>query len=106
VRLLQGAHVVTTSVLGHTVCTYGIKMTEDQAFENLKAILLSVPDLKLRVPVASLQMNQVLRRDLGFDSIVLFSVLMELETQFPHITEEEAAKWITLHDCVKSMVRV
>ncbi|HVK61276.1 MAG TPA: acyl carrier protein [Bdellovibrionales bacterium] len=80
-------------------------MSETEAFENLKSILSAVPDIKLRLPVSELRLDHSLKRDLGFDSIVLFSVFMELEGAFPHITEAEAAQWQTIGDCVQSMVR-
>ncbi|MES2856343.1 MAG: phosphopantetheine-binding protein [Bdellovibrionota bacterium] len=80
------------------------QLTEAKAFENLKSIMSSISDLKLRIPVSSITLEHVLRKDLGFDSIVLFSVLMELEASYPHITEEIASKWLTIDDCVKSMV--
>lgn len=78
-------------------------MTQDEAFNLLRNTLKSVPDLRLRQPVDTLQLTQRFRQDLGFDSLALISLLVELQDHFPKLSETDAAKWKTLGDCVESM---
>ncbi len=77
----------------------------DEAFNLLRKILSSVPDLRLRHPVDSLQSTHRFRQDLGFDSLAIISLLIELQDHFPQLTEMDAAKWKTLGDCVESIAK-
>jgi acyl carrier protein len=80
-------------------------MTQDEAFQLLRQIFKSTPDLRLRQPIDSLQTTHRFKQDLGFDSLAVISLLIELQDRFPHLTEADAAKWKTLGDCLESLVK-
>lgn len=78
-------------------------MTQDQALQIILDTLKRTPDLKTKIPIEKLTAQTLIRKEMGFDSIALASFFYELQENYPKLTEQSAAKWLTLGDCAKTL---
>jgi acyl carrier protein len=71
--------------------------------EILYEVLKNTEDINLMTPLEKISLDHRLKADLGMDSIQTVSVLYELETTYPHLTEQMIPLWKTIRDVLQSM---
>ena len=71
--------------------------------ELIKNILISNPDLKPKIEIASIVESTRFREDLGFDSLAMACLFYELAQTYSHLDESEIIKWETVADCIKHL---
>lgn len=81
-------------------------MTKNQAFQVILDILRSTSDLRCKVSIEKLNLDNHFQNDLGFDSLAMAAFFYELQDRYPTLTEESASHWRTLGDCADTMAKI
>jgi acyl carrier protein len=71
--------------------------------KDIQDILMTVSDLKPKLPIENLIETTRFQQDMGFDSLAMASFFYELEEKYPNLTELDVRNWKTIEDCLKSI---
>ncbi len=75
-----------------------------EVFKQLLNILNSSEDLTPRIPISEITFDTRLSADCGFDSLVLMSILYELQETYPDLDEYTILEVKTFNDLIEKIV--
>ena len=77
--------------------------SQGELFELIIDILKNTADLRPKMVLGAIQPQSSWREDLGFDSLALMILFVELQNQFECLDPLVVARWETLQDCINSV---
>lgn len=76
----------------------------DTVLEEIRTIVAQDDDFRPRMDPGAIMLTTRFKEDLGFDSIALMSLAFGLQEAHPDLDETAIAGWVTVADCVTSVL--
>lgn len=71
--------------------------------DHFLQILTNVEDLNPKMPINNISFNSRFKEDLGFDSLAMMILFVELQQISPSLQVESLSNWSRVEDCLQDM---